>query len=377
MIHIAKDGFLMDISIYSVIMAVLWFSIFAIVFSHIMRKNQFIQSFNIWLLVLLAALCIARAVVAIELPWVKIIHSYTIFPAIREFLHYPLFADVNVLTIIVALWIIGSIFMLIRLLLNYVRIYRWLSTLSPTTNTTLLSIAKDICQTSKSVMVYQAAEIKSPMLTGFIKPIILLPDVDLPDAYIRNILLHEYSHFKHGDIWAKCLLNILCCFLWWHPFSYTLRSDLDHSLEIKCDSEVISNMTEDERIEYFEMIKNIASKTKRKSHSFTVGLVSAKHEKQLIQRFQLGLNYKKKNRHIANTIFCIVLIAVFVFSYAFIIQPASFPEEDAGIFDITPDNAYIVDNGDGTYELYVNNTYISNIGSVDIEPYSQLQIIER
>lgn len=377
MIHIAKDGFLMDISIYSVIMAVLWFSVFAIIFSHIMRKNHFIQSFNIWLLVLLSVLCIARAVIAIELPGAKVIQSYTIFPAIREFLQFTLFANITVLTVIITVWAIGSIFMLVRVFLNYVKIYRWTATLSQSTDLTLLAMTKEVCHKNKNVVVYQSTDIKTPMLTGFFKPIILLPEFDLPDEYIRNILLHEYSHFKHGDIWAKCILNILCCFLWWHPSSYTLRSDLDHSLEIKCDTDVISNMSEDERIEYFEMIKDIAAKTRRKSHSFTVGLVSAKHEKQLIQRFQLGLNYKKKKRYIANTIFCILLIVVFVFSYTFLIQPVGFPEDEPGIFTISPENAYIVDNGDGTYSIYVNDLYMCDISSIDIEPYNQLPITER
>ncbi len=367
----------MDISIFSVIMAIIWFSVFAAIFSCLMRKNWFVKNFNIWLLVLLAVLCIARAVVAIEFPNAKVIASHTLLPAFRDFLYYPLFLKITVLNIIVAVWTIGSVFMLIRFIRNYFKFYRWLSTLNKVSNIELLSIAKEVCGKSKNVVVYKSPEIPSPMLTGFFTPIVLMPDIDFPKEYIRNILLHEYSHFKNGDIWAKFILNVLCCLLWWHPLSYTLRVDLDHSLEVKCDTDIISKMSDSDRIKYFEMIRTISSATTNKPLLFTVGLVSARYEKQLIQRFQLGLNYKKKKRYLANTVFCIILVAVFIFSYTFIFQSAGFPKDEPGIFDITPDNAYIVDNGNGTYSIYVNDLYMCDIGSIDIEPYNQLPIIER
>lgn len=367
----------MDISIFSVIMAIIWFSVFAAIFSSLMRKNWFVQNFNIWLLVLLAVLCIARAVVAIELPNAKVIASYTLLPAFRDFLYYPLFLNMTVLNIIIAVWAIGSIFMLIRLIRNYLKFYHWLSMLDETSDVKLLSIAKEICGSKRKVVVYKSSDIPSPMLTGFFRPIVLMPDIDFPEEYSRNILLHEYSHFKNGDVWAKCLLNIICCLLWWHPLSYTLRVDLDHSLEVKCDTDIISKMSDSDRIKYFEMIKNISSVTANKPNAFTVGLVSARHEKQLIQRFQIGLNYKKKKRYLANTIFCIVLIAVFVFSYSFIFQSVGFPEKEPGIFTITPENAYMIYNGDGTYSVYVNDVYTCDTPTIEIEPFSRLPIIER
>ena len=58
----------MSITVYSVLMALLWFSVFTVIFSFLMRYNWFVGAFNIWTLVILVALCIFRAIVPIELP---------------------------------------------------------------------------------------------------------------------------------------------------------------------------------------------------------------------------------------------------------------------------------------------------------------------
>ena len=94
----------MSITMYSVFMAILWFSVFTVIFSLLMRHNWFVGAFNIWTLVILVALCILRAVMPIELPGAIVLRSYTLFGIVRDALNYGLFTvagfNVTVLTVL-------------------------------------------------------------------------------------------------------------------------------------------------------------------------------------------------------------------------------------------------------------------------------------
>ena len=41
------------------------------------------------------------------------------------------------------------------------------------------------------------------------------------------------------------------------------------------------------------------------------------------------------------------------------------PEEAEGTFVPTPENAYLVDKKDGTYDLYYDDSYMSNFHTID------------
>ena len=65
---------------------------------------------------------------------------------------------------------------------------------------------------------------------------------------------------------------------------------------------------------------------------------------------------------------------MFTVSYLFIIQPASFPDPEPGVYGSTEENTYLVDNENGTYGLYVDGTYVGDIYSIDVEPYTHYEI---
>lgn len=84
--------------------------------------------------------------------------------------------------------------------------------------------------------------VKSPMLTGFFKPSILLPRNDYSDTELSMILKHELTHYKRGDLWAKLLFAAVNAIHWFNPVVYIMRKAANRDMEYSCDERVVKGM---------------------------------------------------------------------------------------------------------------------------------------
>jgi beta-lactamase regulating signal transducer with metallopeptidase domain len=79
----------------------------------------------------------------------------------------------------------------------------------------------------------------SPMMTGFYRPAILLPEscYDVPELAL--ILRHELTHYRRKHLWFKLLL--LCCNAvhWFNPLVWGMAREAGRLLENACDNEVV------------------------------------------------------------------------------------------------------------------------------------------
>ena len=96
---------------------------------------------------------------------------------------------------------------------------------------------------AEKIRVIETTLVNTPMIAGLMKPTIYLPKIIFSDTELYNILLHEWTHYIHKDIWIKFLLKLLCIIYWWNPFLYLLKHDIDDTLEIKCDISITTKMT--------------------------------------------------------------------------------------------------------------------------------------
>ena len=380
----------MSITVYSVLMALLWFSVFTVIFSFLMRYNWFVGAFNIWTLVILVALCIFRAIVPIELPGAIVLRSYTIFGVIRDGLYFKVFTiaglDVTVLGILLTIWALGSLFLLVRLARRYIGFDLKIRKLPESNDEELARIVKEICHTDREIKIIKAKSITTPMVTGLTVPVILFPEVIISKEAVVNVILHEWNHYLHKDMWIKMFTKIICYLMWWNPLVYLLESNLSHILEIKCDRDVVAMIPDGERGGYFRSILEVYYATHKKGNAkappYSAGFARTRYERQIIQRFTIGMDPPEiKHKRLAYGALITAVVISFAISYLFIIQPASFPDEpleegSSELFMTTPENSYLVDNGDGTYAIYTDGMYLGDIPSIDTEPYTQLEITD-
>lgn len=87
--------------------------------------------------------------------------------------------------------------------------------------------------------IYRCKRIVSPMMIGFFKPKILLPDIDYSSEETEVIVSHEMTHFKRHDMWYKLLLLIANSLHWFNPLVYVMVSCANRDLEYSCDDAVV------------------------------------------------------------------------------------------------------------------------------------------
>ena len=61
-----------------------------------------------------------------------------------------------------------------------------------------------------------------PMLAGFVRPALYLPDEALSEQEAMFIFRHELTHYKRGDLWLKLLLTAAKMVHWFNPLVYLM-----------------------------------------------------------------------------------------------------------------------------------------------------------
>ena len=109
-----------------------------------------------------------------------------------------------------------------------------------------------ICKTPA----YFAKDIETPMLIGFFKPMILLPEKDYSLEELQMIALHEQTHKKRGDLWYKLLLLAARSVHWFNPLVHIMVNSAKRDLEYCCDYAVCRNRDMEFRKKYSMTILN-------------------------------------------------------------------------------------------------------------------------
>ena len=112
------------------------------------------------------------------------------------------------------LWILGIIIMIILAIRSALFLHSLKKSASPLEDQDVQKLYRrclNDTNITKSIPVYSAAYLKSPVIAGFWKPCIFLPVhliSDKNETDIRYMLLHELQHYKHKDGFINYLINL-------------------------------------------------------------------------------------------------------------------------------------------------------------------------
>jgi len=108
--------------------------------------------------------------------------------------------------------------------------------------------------TGKKIELRICGFVSSSMLTGFIRPVILLPEKHLDNDELELIFKHELTHYKHHDLFVKLLAVIAVSIHWFNPFVYLMCSAMQADGESTCDEAVLRDTNIENRQFYAEAI---------------------------------------------------------------------------------------------------------------------------
>ena len=111
----------------------------------------------------------------------------------------------------------------------------------------LRSTARDF-PVGRPVEIGISEKVSVPTAVGFFRPIILIPGwaLELPEAELRAVLLHEMAHLRRRDDWTNLLQRFLGALLFFHPAVWWIQRRLSLEREMACDDLVLGT-TKDPR----------------------------------------------------------------------------------------------------------------------------------
>jgi beta-lactamase regulating signal transducer with metallopeptidase domain len=101
--------------------------------------------------------------------------------------------------------------------------------------------------------------ISSSMLTGFFRPMILLPQRDFEADEPEFIFRHELIHYKRRDLPVKLLSVIAVSLHWFNPLVYLMCAAAQTDGEASCDEAVLRDTDQEDRRFYAEVIIGMIS----------------------------------------------------------------------------------------------------------------------
>ena len=221
----------------------------------------------------------------------------------------PWMNAIHVDNVLVMVWLIGILYNALRQWRDYRRYLRQLN--RPSADAQRDTLRRVFAEQKQSLgirrdiplVVTPAAD--CPMLAGFLKPTLYLPDEALSEQEAMFIFRHELTHYKRGDLWLKLLLTAAKTVHWFNPLVYLMARFAQEDIELACDDAVVRGMDSVQRRAYGETILRsaVAQVKKRALVSCFTG-----DKETLMRRFEGLFDKRAKKRGVALVVAAAVLI---------------------------------------------------------------------
>ncbi len=207
------------------------------------------------------------------------------------------------------IWLLGMGAVLLINILAYVRLIYKVRRRS-----VVLSCPEIKKYTNRKIIVCAIDNLSSPFIMGIFKPRLVLPDIELTQEELDNILIHETTHLKRNDILYKWFAVFVKAIHWFNPIIYYVTSKINTECEISCDLAVVKNMNDMQKTSYVNTIIALVSYRKTKAIPLTTGMTGNKNT--LKRRFTMIKNKKTTSKlmSLLSALVAVVMLTTTVFA---------------------------------------------------------------
>lgn len=182
-------------------------------------------------------------------------------------------ADITLLNIVTLVWIIGSLIFISVHLISYSHYKRQVMKkgrmIKETRILSQIFRLKRELHIRRTVCVMEYDEAESPMIIGFIKPVLVLPKEQYDSEDLFFILKHELVHFKRGDVYLKLLFVTANAVHWFNPIIWIMQKEAVIDMELSCDERVTKDTGYAVRKAYTETLLFMLHKRCSRRTAFT------------------------------------------------------------------------------------------------------------
>lgn len=194
-----------------------------------------------------------------------------------------------VYAIAAALLFIGG---LVRYGLFRRRCMRW-STPAGTEDLAALEKWKQALGLKREVECYRCSLIHTPLLMGFLHPVILLPE-NMPQGSMDTALAHELTHLKSRDTAQLLWASLARAVHWFNPMVWLLVRRLRQEMELCCDYALLKDRDMAGRRAYGQAILEQMTAGDKGLSQLTTGFSGSKEE--VFARFRAMMDATPKRR---------------------------------------------------------------------------------
>ncbi len=199
------------------------------------------------------------------------------------------------MSLILIIWCIGALLFTLRFLTGWWFIHA-LQVNSLTINndwTERLQTLASRLGISKIITLAESTRIQTPMVIGFLKPVVFVPAgllSGLSADQIETIFIHELAHIKRHDYLVNLIQTIIESIFFFNPFVWMLSNIIRREREYCCDDTVVSNSGS---VKAYAFALAKLEEVRLSKSIFALSL--AENKNQLLQRIKRLMEQSAKN----------------------------------------------------------------------------------
>ena len=170
----------------------------------------------------------------------------------------------------------------------------------------------------RPIAVRRTSRVRTPMVLGLVRPVLLLPQGAEPDGLV---LCHELTHLKRRDLWYKALLTSACWLHWFNPLVWWMSRAASENLELCCDGDVTAGQDAAFRQRYGELLLSAGEEGRGPTLSSRFGGSGRTVKERLANLFLT----KRRGRALA----CLAVAAVALLGALTSCQPKTMTDQEA------------------------------------------------
>ena len=153
---------------------------------------------------------------------------------------------VSNLSLILSVYAAGLLVMLVRFVVNLRRLHHFRSqgiVPAPPQLMAFVNAQAAVLNISRGVRLFVSQRVVVPVVSGVLKPVILLPVAavnDLTTAELQTILLHELAHIRRNDYLHNLIQVTTETILFFNPFVWLVSARIRRERELCCDDMVMA-----------------------------------------------------------------------------------------------------------------------------------------
>lgn len=159
------------------------------------------------------------------------------------------------------LWAFGAAVVLAREGWRHHRFMRLVNRWSVPAPVHSQELLAQVAQGRRAPALYTCPAIDSPMVTGVLRPRMLLPQGEATGEEMLMMFRHEWTHFRRGDVVVKLLIVLAKAIHWMNPAVYLLSREMNLYCETSCDEAVLTGCDKAERRRYAETVMGVLTQS--------------------------------------------------------------------------------------------------------------------